>query len=238
MQYELFYWPGVQGRGEFVRLALEDAGADYVDMAHAPDGVQTMTAILADKTLSAPPFAPPFLRDGDRIVAQTANILLYLGPKLHLTASDEDDRLFVHQLQLTIADLVVEAHDAHHPIGGGLYYEDQKPEAKRRAKEFREERITKYLGYFERVLSTNQSGPRWLVGRGGTYADFSLFQAIEGLRYAFPKAMAKRERHWPLVVALHGRVAARPGIAAYLKSGRRIPFNESGIFRHYPELDG
>lgn len=238
MRYELYYWPEIQGRGEFVRLPLEDAGADYIDMAREPDGMRAMTAIMADKTLSDPPFAPPFLKHGDRIVAQTANILLYLGPKLHLTPDDEDGRLFVHQLQLTIADLVVEAHDAHHPVGGGLYYEDQKPEAKRRAKEFREERITKYLGYFERVLAANPGGARWLVGKSATYADFSLFQAIEGLRYAFPKAMAKRERHWPLAVALHDRVAARPGIAAYLKSDRRLPFSVNGIFRHYPELDG
>jgi glutathione S-transferase len=238
MRYELYYWPEIQGRGEFVRLALEDAGADYVDMAREPGGMQAMTAIMADKTLSDPPFAPPFLKHGDRIVAQTANILLYLGPKLHLTPDGEDDRLFVHQLQMTIADLVVEAHDAHHPVGGGLYYEDQKPEARRRAKEFREERITKYLGYFERVLAANPSGKHWLVGRSATYVDFSLFQTVEGLRYAFPKAMAKRERHWPLMVSLHDRVAGRPGIAAYLKSERRIPFNTSGIFRHYPELDG
>jgi glutathione S-transferase len=238
MTYELYYWPEIQGRGEFVRLALEDAGAGYIDMARNPGGMKALSGILADTGLSNPPFAPPFLKHGGRIVAQTANILLYLGPKLNLTAEDEDGRLFVNQLQLTIADLVVEAHDTHHPIGGGLYYEDQKPEAKRRAKEFREERITKYLGYFERVLAANPNGTRWLVGGRATYADFSLFQAVEGLRYAFPKAMAKRERHLPLTVALHDRVAARPRIAAYMKSDRRIPFNESGIFRHYPELDG
>jgi len=238
MTYELYYWPEIQGRGEFVRLALEDAGADYIDMARNPDGLKALTAILADTTLSDPPFAPPFLKHGDRIAAQTANILLYLGPKLSLTAEDEDGRLFVHQLQLTIADLVVEAHDTHHPIGAGLYYEDQKPEAKRRAKAFREERIAKYLGYFERILAANPRGQSWLAGSSATYADFGLFQAVEGLRYAFPKAMAKREQHLPLTVALHDRVAARPRIAAYLKSARRIPFNESGIFRHYPELDG
>lgn len=238
MPYELFYWPEIQGRGEFVRLALEDAGADYIDMARQGDGMAAMMATLEDRDRADPPFAPPFLKHGDRIVAQTANILLYLGPKLDLAPADEDDRVFVHQLQLTIADLVAEAHDTHHPIGGSLYYEDQKPEAKRRAQEFREERITKYLGYFERVLNANPNGPDWLVGNSVTYVDLSLFQAVEGLRYAFPKAMAKRERHWPLTVALHDRVAKRPQIAAYLRSERRIPFNESGIFRHYPELDG
>jgi len=238
MRYELYYWPEIQGRGEFVRLALEDAGADYVDMAREPDGMKAMTAILEDGHRPDPPFAPPFLKHGDRIVAQTANILLYLGPKLDLAPKNEDSRLFVHQLQLTIADLVVEAHDVHHPLGGDLYYEDQKPEARRRAKAFREERIGKFLGYFGRVLAANPKGPAWLVGDSATYADLGLFQAVAGLRYAFPKAMAKREENWPLVVALHDRVMARPNIAAYLGSDRRIPFNTSGVFRHYPELDG
>ena len=237
MRFELYYWPEIQGRGEFVRLALEDAGADYADMAHEAHGMQAMMEILEDGTRPDPPFAPPFLKHGDRIVAQTANILLYLGPKLDLAPRDEDGRLFAHQLQLTIADLVVEAHDVHHPIGGGLYYEDQKPEARRRAKEFRDERIGKFLGYFERMLAANPSGSEWLVGERASCADLSLFQAVEGLRYAFPNAMAKREEQWPLVIALHDRVAKRPNIAAYLTSGRRVPFSTSGIFRHYPELD-
>jgi glutathione S-transferase len=237
MRYELYYWPEIQGRGEFVRLPLEDAGADYADMAREKHGIDAMMDILEGEERPDPPFAPPFLRHGERIVAQTANILLYLGPKLNLAPRDEDHRLFVHQLQLTICDLVVEAHDVHHPIGGGLYYEDQKPEARRRAKEFRDERIGKFLGYFERVLAANPNGSDWLVGDRATYADLGLFQVIEGLRYGFPNAMAKREEQWPLVVALRDRVAKRPRIAAYLASDRRLPFSTSGIFRHYPELD-
>ncbi|HTJ63019.1 MAG TPA: glutathione S-transferase [Alphaproteobacteria bacterium] len=237
MRYELYYWPEIQGRGEFVRLALEDAGADYADIARLPQGMKTMMAILEDGDRADPPFAPPFLKHGDRIVAQTANILLYLGERLDLAPPDEDRRLFIHQLQLTIADLVTEAHDVHHPVGGGLYYEDQKPEARRRAKEFRHERIGKFLGYFERVAAANPKGPDWLVGAHASYADLSLFQAVEGLRYAFPKAMAKHEAQWPTVVALRDRVAKRPRIAAYLASDRRVPFNTNGIFRHYSELD-
>jgi glutathione S-transferase len=236
MTYHLYYWPEIQGRGEFVRLALEDAGADYVDIARGKDGLEAMMRVMQDKSLKHPPFAPPFLKDGDLVIAQTANILLHLGPKLGLAPKDEAGRLFVHQLQLTMADAVVEAHDTHHPVGSGLYYEDQEAEALRRSEDFRKNRIGKFVGYFERVLVAN--GGNWLTGDDATYADFSLFQLVEGLRYAFPHAMAKRESHWPKVHALHDRVAERPRLAAYLKSARRIPFNESGIFRHYPELDG
>jgi glutathione S-transferase len=238
MKYKLYYWPGIQGRGEFVRLALEDSGADYADVARAKKGMAAMAAILGDKSASRPPFAPPFLRHGRQSIAQVANILLYLGPRLGLSPRGQADRLFAHQLQLTVTDLVAEAHDTHHPVGNGLYYEDQKPEARRRAKEFREARIGKFLGYFERVLTANPAGDTWLVGGDATYVDLSLFQAVEGLRYAFPRAMAKQEKHWPYLIALHDRVAARPRIAAYLESPRRIPFNEEGIFRRYDELDG
>jgi glutathione S-transferase len=238
MSYELFYWPGIQGRGEFVRLALEDAGADYDDVARSDKGMAHMMTILEGKTTIRRPFAPPFLRHGRQTIAQVANILLYLGPRLGLAPRGQADRLFVHQLQLTVTDLVAEAHDTHHPVAGSLYYEDQKPEAKRRAKDFRENRIGKYLGYFENLLASNPKGDDWLVGAGATYIDLSLFQVVEGLRYAFPRAMRAKEKHWPTLIALHDRVAARPRIAAYLKSPRRLAFNEEGIFRHYAELDG
>jgi glutathione S-transferase len=238
MAYQLFYWPGIQGRGEFVRLALEDAGADYEDAGRADKGMAAMIAMMDDTSASRPPFAPPFLRHGRLVIAQVANILLYLGPRLSLVPRGQADRLFIHQLQMTVTDLVAEAHDTHHPVAGSLYYEDQRPEAKRRAKEFRENRIGKYLGYFERLLAANPQGDTWLVGAQATYIDLSLFQVVEGLRYAFPRAMARQQKHWPSLIALHGRVAARPRIAAYLASPRRIPFNEEGIFRRYAELDG
>ena len=231
MRYELYYWPSIQGRGEFVRLALEDADADYVDVARRPRGMAAMLRILESGSVKQPPFAPPFLKAGGQLIAQTANILLYLGPRLGLAPRSEAGRLWVHQLQLTIADWVVEAHDVHHPIGGGLYYEEQKREAKRRAQDFRTNRLPKFLDYFGEAVERKR-------GARATYADLSLFQMIAGLRYAFPRAMAKLERRRAWVDALHQRIAARPGIRAYLASPRRIPFNEQGIFRHYPELDG
>jgi glutathione S-transferase len=237
MRYELYYWPKIQGRGEFVRLALEEAGADYVDVARTrKSGMDAMMQLMAGKRVATPPFAPPFLKAGKLIVGQTANILLYLGARHGLAPRNEVGRLWVHQLQLTVADLVVEVHDTHHPVASSLYYEDQKREAKRRAEDFRKSRAPKFLGYFERVLA-GSAGP-YLTGRRLSYADLSVFQVIEGLRYAFPKAMRRLERQVPQVVALHDRVNARPRIAAYLASKRRIPFNDMGIFRHYGELDG
>lgn len=238
MAYELYYWPSIQGRGEFVRLALEEAGQAYVDVARGPGGSRAIMRVLDDQALVHPPFAPPFLKDGERIVAQTAEILRWIGERHGLLPPGEADRRFAAQLQLTVADLVAEAHDTHHPVDLEAYYKDQKPEAARRARSFREQRIPKFLGYFEQVLAANPSGPDWLVGSALTYADLSAFQVVEGLRYAFPRAMARLEGDWPRLVALHDRVAGRPRIEAYLKSDRRIPFNEDGIFRHYPELDG
>jgi glutathione S-transferase len=238
MPYELFYWPSIQGRGEFVRLALEEAGQPYEDVARGPQGAKAIMRLLKDEALAYPAFAPPILRDGDMAVAQTAEILRWLGKRHGLQPADEAGRRFVSQLQLTIADMVFEAHDTHHPVDLAAYYEDQKPEALRKAKGFREQRIPKFLGYFERVLARNASGSGWLVGGQLTYADLSLFQLVEGLRYGFPEAMGRGEGDWPRLVALRDAVAARPNIKAYLESERRIPFNTDGVFRHYPELDG
>jgi glutathione S-transferase len=236
MRYELYYWPSIQGRGEFVRLALEETGADYIDVARAPQrGVPALTRFLEGKSDGRLPFAPPFLKAGKLVLAQTANILLWLAPRHGLVPKSEEYRLWAHQLQLTISDWLVEVHDAHHPIGGAFYYEDQKPESKRRAAHFTAERLPKFLGYFERVLERERGG--WLLGKAFSYADLSLFQMIAGLRYAFPRAMGSLEPKYPQSVALHERVAARPRIAAYLESKRRIAFNQHGIFRHYPELD-
>ncbi len=235
MRYQLFYWAEIQGRGEFVRLALEDAGAAYDDVARKSGGTERMMTMMQGAREKRPPFAPPFLKAGKLVVAQVAEILFYLGPKLKLSPRDEAGRLWLHQLQLTVTDFIKEIHDTHHPVGSGLYYEDQKPEAKRYAQGFLEERAPKYLGYFEHVLK--KSGGPWLLGRKCTYIDLSMFQLVEGLRYAFPKGMKRIERDIPGLVDVHDRVAKRPGIKAYLASKRRIPFNESGIFRCYPELD-
>ena len=238
MAYELYYWPTIQGRGEFVRLALEEAGAEYVDVARHRGGVAAMQLLMDRAGAEHPPFAPPFFKDGGVLVAQTANILLYLGRRHGLAPRDEAGRLWAHQIQLTISDAVDEAHDTHHPIASGLYYEEQQTEARRRAADFIANRIPKYLGYFERVLERNKQGERHLVGSRTSYCDLSLFQLVAGLRYAFPRAMAELEPRFPRVAALHDRIAVRPRIDAYLKSARRIAFNEHGIFRHYPELDG
>ena len=241
MAYELHYWPTIQGRGEFVRLALEAAGAPYTDVARGAQdaglGMPAMLRCLGDDSLVHPPFAPPFLKDGSVLVGQTAAILHYLAPALKLVARSEQARVWTQQIQLTVADIVTEAHDTHHPVGHDLYYEDQKPEALRRAKEFCHTRLPKYLQWFESILVRNPAGSRHLVGGKLSYADLSLFQLIEGLRYAFPKAAGKALARTPGIVGLHDRVAALPKVAAYLRSERRLAFNEQGIFRRYPELD-
>jgi len=239
MKYQLYYWPGIQGRGEFVRLALEEAGADYVDVARGEGkgmGMNSMLAAMADEKNPTPPFAPPFLKAGKLTIAQTANILMYLGRKHGLAPANESGRLFANQLQLTVTDFVKEVHDTHHPLATGLYYEDQKPEARRYTEHFLKERLPKYMGYFERVLSQSK-GKKFLLGGKLSYPDLSIFQLVEGLRYAFPEASRRAERRYPLIVALHDRVAERPRIKKYRASKRCIAFNESGIFRRYPELD-
>ncbi len=240
MRYELYYWPDIQGRGEFVRLALEEAGADYMDVTRLSGrgkGLPAMMRFLEGTGIGHLPLAPPFLKAGERVIAQTANILLYLGPRLGLVPKAEAGRLWAHQLQLTIADFVAEIHDVHHPIAGSLHYHQQKREARRRAGYFTAERAPKFLHYFEQVLAGNPKGRGYMLGRNLSYVDLSIFQLSAGLRYAFPKTMKRLEPKYPGLVALHDKVAARPNISAYLASERRIPFNEDDIFRHYPELD-
>ena len=235
--YQLYYWPQIQGRGEFVRLALEEAGAGYVDVARLPKerggGVQAIMAVLAES--GEPGFAPPVLKIDGHFVAQTALILHVLGPALGLAPESEPARTFALQLQLTVSDFVFEVHETHHPVAASLYYEDQKPEALKRSKVFKGERMPKYLGYFERVLAKN--GGAFMVGSALTYVDLSMFQIVAGLEYAFPNALAALSPKVPLLRKLAARVATRPRLAAYLASPRRIPFNEHGIFRKYPELD-
>ncbi|MGA0601895.1 glutathione S-transferase [Caulobacter sp. KR2-114] len=239
MAYELHYWPGIQGRGEFVRLALEDAGVDYVDVARLSEADGGGEAALVNwmDFATPPPFAPPILRAKGHTIAQTANILEFIGRHHDLAPPDEDGRMWVNQLQLTLADLVAEVHDTHHPISSSTYYEDQKDAALARAKAFREERMPKYLGYFERILQGNGADGGGLAGAAITYADLSLFQVTRGLQYAFPKAMQALAPKIPGVLLLAEQVQRRRRIASYLKSERRVPFSEEGIFRHYPELD-
>jgi glutathione S-transferase len=240
MRYELYYWPTIQGRGEFVRLALEAAGAEYVDVARqmrSGAGVSQLMRFLAAREGGALPFAPPFLKTGRRVIGQTANILLYLGGRHGLAPTQEGGRLWAHQLQLTLADFVDEIHDTHHPIASSLYYEDQKGPARKRARAFLSERLPKYLAYFERVLERNVRGKGWLVGARMTYVDLSMYQVLTGLEYAFPRTMARVSRRQRRLAALRRTVELQPRIAAYLASERRLAFNEQGIFRHYPELE-
>lgn len=241
MMYELYYWPGIQGRGEFVRLAFEACGVDYLDIAKDPAGkgaaAEKVDRAMHDEGLSTPPYAPPFLKTEGLVIAQTANILSYLGPRLRLVPPEETSRLWSHQLQLTVTDWVAEIHDTHHPLASSLYYEDQKQEAKARTRTFLTQRLPKFMGYFETVLARNPAGDKHLVGADLGYVDLSLFQVVEGLCYAFPKAMRAMEASHPRVTALRGRVSQHGQLARYLASNRRTPFNEHGIFRHYPELE-
>lgn len=239
--YELYYWPEIQGRGEFVRLALEDAGAPYRDVAREDGGMKALMRLMQDAgTATAPaPYAPPFLRHRKLLIAQTSAILHYLGPRLDLEPANEAGRFAALQYQLTIADWVAEVHDTHHPVGMGQYYKEQKREALRRSQEFRDDRVPKYLAYFESALKAGKGkgGRKFLTGARVSYADLSLFQMVSGLRYAFPRTFARASRKAPRVVELAERVSDRPRIVSYLASPRRIPLNEMGIFRHYPELD-
>lgn len=237
MAYELYYWPGMQGRAEFVRLALEEAGVAYREVARESDAETKLADFLERQDIVTPPFAAPALKAGDRVIAQTAAILDYLGEKHGLAPSDEGSRRWTLQIQLTIADLVAEAHETHHPFGAELYYEQQKSAASKRAKSFREARIPKFLRWFETILERNPLTDAHLVGDEVSYADLSLFQATEGLLYAFPEATKPALARSPRVARLRQETAQRPRIRAYLASERRIPFNEEGIFRRYPELD-
>jgi glutathione S-transferase len=234
--YALYYWPGIQGRGEFVRLALEYARAAYVDVAR--NDPEAVAAVLDGQGGGAAPFAPPMLDTGDRWIGQTANILLWLGEHHGLAPADDAGRFWTHQLQLTLADWLGEIHDTHHPLGSSRYYADQVEAARERAEEFRSQRLPRYLAWFEGILQTNPGASGYLVGAAPTYADLSLFQILAGLHYAFPRAMAALEPDHPNLTALHKRVQALPPIADYLASEHRIPFNEDGIFRYYRELDG
>lgn len=241
MKYELYYWPGIQGRGEYVRLALEYAGADYVDVALVPEkkggGVPALERYLEGGDIERPPFAAPFLKAGKLLIGQTANILEFLGPRLRLAPRDTPGRHWVNQLQLTVADLIVEAHDVHHPIGSGLYYEEQKGPAKRRAKDFLKNRVPKFFRYFERVIERNGSRGPGMVGGSLTYADLSLAQVVSGIEFAFPRAMKKELTRYPKLDALREHVFSRPRIRRYVASRRRLDFNNSDLFRHYRELD-
>ena len=240
MRYELYYWPSIQGRGEFVRLALEEAGATYVDVARKRgrgQGVEALLRVLRGSGTEQAPFAPPFLRAGKLLIGQTANILQYLGPRLDLAPKAEVSRLWAHQLQLTVEDFIIEIHNTHHPIAGALYYHEQKREAKCRAEYFISERAQQFLIYFEGIRQKNPGSKDWMIGRSLSYVDLSMFQLIAGLRYAFPNMMQRLEPEIRGLIALHDQVMRRPNIAAYLASRRRLPFNEDGIFRHYPELD-
>lgn len=242
MTYQLYYWPHIQGRGEVVRLALEEAGADYIDVARQQvsdeERRDVILNILQDTSVAQPPFAPPFLVDGEIMIAQAANILQFLAPKIGLSPPDETSCLFAHQIQLTVTDFLMEVHDTHHPISNALYYEDQMQEAKQRSAGFIENRIPKHMAYYEKILGNNSAQSGWLIGGSITYPDLSMFQIVEGLRYAFPKAFAKIESNYPKLITLRDMVTSRPNTSTYLASERRIPFNTMGVFRHYPELDG
>ena len=237
--YELYYWPVLQGRGEFIRLIFEEAGARYKDVGRLPEedggGIKAIVKYYQGEHEGHPAFAPPVLKVGDLVLAQMPNICLFLGRRLGLCPDDEAGAALANQLMLTITDLVDEVHDTHHPLGPSLYYEDQKDEARRRSEQFLQQRLPRFLGYFQRVLEHN--GGEQLLGDELSYVDLALFQVLTGVRYAFPNAYARQMAETPQLERHRQAVAARPRIAEYLASPRRLPFNEDGIFRHYGRLD-
>lgn len=237
--YQLYYWPGLPGRGEFVRLVLEQAGAAYEDVARRDaargGGPDAVMAQLKAEGPGLRPLAPPVLVEGELRLAQMPNICAYLGAKHGLAPSDPRTAAEAMQLQLTAADFIAEIHDTHHPVGKAKYYEEQEAEALVYSRAFVDLRMPKYLSYFELVLQ--QNGGQVLVGDALGYVDLTLAQILRGLGYAFPKALAHYGERIPGLIALRERVDALPKIAAYRASSRCIDFCEHGIFRAYPELD-
>ena len=238
-EYNLYYWPGLPGRGEFVRLVLEEGGAAYTDVARLSeddgDGIPAIMAFLKGQRQGLVPLAPPFLQVGDLVLAQTANICMFLARRLDLVPPEDGAQAEAMQLLLTVADLVTEVHDTHHPVSTTIAYEEQKEEAKKRSHLFLARRLPKFMGYFDNIIQRN--GGAYALGDTLTCVDLALLQLVAGLRYAFPRALARVATDIPRVIGVHDRVAARPNIAAYLASERRLPFCEHGIFRRYPELD-
>ena len=235
--FKLIYWPGNPGRGEFVRLAFEATGTPYEDTALTQSAQEVLTTVdpqrqLKDRDVH---FAVPVLKHGDFSIGQTSAILAYIGPIIGLSPKDDQGKAKVNQIQLTIADFTVEAHDTHHPIGKMQYYEDQKEEALKKAIDFVDNRLPKFLDYFERQITANGNEP-WLYGNTMTYADTSLLEVISGLLYAFPKCVEEQKSKAPKVFALYDAVRNHEKIKAYLASERRQKYN-MGVFRYYAELD-
>jgi glutathione S-transferase len=228
---QLWYWPDIPGRGEFIRLALEAAEVDYADMAREK-GAKAMLDDMASRSGIAP-LAPPYIVDGDLCIGQTAHILAVLADRHGFGAGDLPTDLQLIQLQLDVSDMVSEVHAVHHPISGALYYRDQMDAAYEAAQHFRGTRIPRYLDHFERALA-EQGGP-FVLGEQWTHVDTSLFQLLEGLDYMFPNRMA--ELDYPRLALCREAVMEIEGIDAYLGSERRLAFSEDGLFRHYPELD-
>lgn len=191
--YTLLYHPDIPGRGEYIRLAFEASGVPYSDPANeSKEGVGQVYTCCSPDSLgedgNPPPFAPPMLRVSGAgkngkslLINQTPNILFYLGKELGLAGEEEADKWHVNELALTALDFSNETHDTHHPIAVMKVYEDQKEEALKKSTQFRENRIPKYFGYFERVLKGNEAGGgRYLVGGKLTYADTTLWQVLDG----------------------------------------------------------
>ncbi|KAI0012376.1 glutathione S-transferase protein-like protein [Xylariaceae sp. FL0662B] len=242
--YELIYYTGVPGRGEHVRLMFEEAGAPYEDTQFLSfdKARETVTHWLGAGGHGNPKyFAPPLFKHGDLVMSQTPNILLYLGPKLGLAGSREDDVYRVNALALTALDgLCNEVHDSHHPIAVMLPYEDQKEESLRRSQYWIKNRLLTHLEYWQKALvGDKETGGPWLLGTTLTYADLVLFQCLDGTTYAFPNAMkqARESGKYDRVFELWEAVKARPNIAAYLGSNRRQKYQDWGIYRHYPDND-
>ncbi|MEM1414031.1 MAG: glutathione S-transferase [Myxococcota bacterium] len=235
--YELYYWPTLPGRGEMVRLVLEAAGVPYRDVARENGGDLDVVLAARKGALGGAtrPFAPPILKHGELVLAQTAVLVDYLGRRHGLVPEDEAERERVRMLVLTWLDVLGEAHDTHHPLGVSFPYEDQLPEARKAAAHFREQRLAGWLRHFDSVVEEN--GGEWHVGQAMSTADLVGFQVLEGLAYAFPRAFAPLLAERALLRALRERVAMAPRVAAYLASDRRLPMDETGIFRRYPELD-
>ena len=161
MAYELIYWPSIQGRGEYVRLALEEAGAKYLDVARNGNGGRDAVAKVLAAPTKTPPLAPPILKAGSQYISHSANILLYLGARHGLAPKSQAGQLWTHSLQLTFTDFTKEVHDTHHPIASGLYYDDQKQEAKRYAEHFLNSRAPKYLGPISRRCWSATTASTW-----------------------------------------------------------------------------
>eukprot|EP01100_Stratorugosa_tubuloviscum_P007062 TRINITY_DN297_c0_g1_i1.p1 TRINITY_DN297_c0_g1~~TRINITY_DN297_c0_g1_i1.p1 ORF type:complete len:221 (-),score=127.54 TRINITY_DN297_c0_g1_i1:167-829(-) len=204
---------GSRGLAEVIRIIAAEAQIEYEEISvgswHPTDKSDAFKQFVADGVLAFD--ALPLWEEGSLKLVQSAAIVRHLARTRNLYGANVEEAALCDIVHEGLIDFASTSRA----------YRNASAENK---EQVREQLLTKdwpkFFGQFERLLSKNEEGKGFFVGKQLTFVDLLAWYWLENL-CSQPLGLTFNE--YPLLKSFKERIESRPRIAAWRTSSARPP---------------